>query len=617
MDMSEPTAGVRRPIRWKIFGIAATLLLLMIIVTLLSSLSLRRVGQQLEFLSTFYIELDQSLTDVRIFTLRQLLMIERVLDSRPQLPFAEARKLAAAVGGDAAACESGSVRAGLERAGRRDLARPDRQLVSYEFVRLCAARNIEAAVKRVDAGLQHRLVLADPAQLAMLAGLQQQLRELPKLHERLHLVFENYYTNAVSADPQVLAVIRSQLEETRRDMSRNVSSATRAIHAGTRESAAQARVLERRAQWLSWIVTAIACALGVIFAFWVSRSLVRPVLDLLRGTRAVEKGDLDVKIEVRTRDEIAQLAGSFNHMVGELRQKEQIKEMFGKYVDPRVVQGLLDRKKFAESGERRLMTVFFSDLQGFTTLSERLTPDGLVKLLNHYFTTMANAIREKNGIIDKYIGDSVMAFWGPPFTGETEHARLACLAALDQRMRMEQFVKEVPEILGIRQGLPVLRVRMGISTGDVTVGSIGSDDARSYTVIGDTVNLASRLEGVNKQYKTDIILSEDTYRLAQDILEARELDSVRVVGRSEPVRLYELLARKGELAPEQKTLRDRFEPALAAYRAGQWDTAESAFKSCLEAVPTDGPSSIFLERVSKLRSGGTAQWEGVWNLSEK
>jgi adenylate cyclase len=621
MDLSEPAApsitAVRRPIRWKIFGIAATLLVMMIFVTLSSSLSLRRVGQQLEFLSSFYIALDQNMGDVRTFTLRELVMIERLLDNRPALPFAEARNLAAAGVGDTADCENGSVRGLLEKAGRNDLKGADRQLVSYQFVKLCASRKLEAAAKLIDEGLQRDLVLSDPDQLKLLAGLQQQVKDIPRYHDRLHSVFETYFTQSQGGDKQVLEAIRTQLEENRRDMSRSIGQVTRAIHSGTRDSAVHARTLERRAQWLSWIVTAIACAVGLVFAAWVSRNLVRPVLDLLRGTRAVEKGDLDVNIVVRTRDEIAQLAGSFNHMVGELRQKEQIKEMFGKYVDPRVVQGLLDKKQFADAGERRLMTVFFSDLQGFTTLGERLTPDGVVKLLNHYFTLMADAIRAQNGIIDKYIGDSVMAFWGPPFTGETEHARLACLAALDQRTRMERFVKQVPDILGIRQGLPVLRVRMGISTGDVTVGSIGSDDARSYTVIGDTVNLASRLEGVNKQYKTEIIISEDTQRLAQDIIETRELDAVRVVGRTEPVRLYELMGKKGHLTADQIALRERFETALAAYRAARWDAAESGFKSCLEAAPLDGPSAVFLERVAKLRSGGSAQWEGVWNLSEK
>ena len=618
MDLSEPAAIVRRPISWKIFGIAATLLLLMIFVTLLSSLSLRRVGQQLDFLGSFYIELDQSMGDVRAFTLRELLMIERVLDSRPDLPFAEARKIAAMGVSEAADCEGGAVRSALEKSGRTDLSRANRQLVSFEFVKLCAARRLEAAGKLIDEALGRDLVADDPAQLKLLVALQQQVRELPKFHGRLHAVFENYYGQSARADKDTLDVIRTQLEENRRDMSRSIGAVTRAIHSGTRESAARARVLERRAQWLSWIITGVACTLGLAFAYWVTKTLVRPVLDLMRGTRAIEKGDLSVQIEVRTSDEIAHLAGSFNRMVGELRQKERIKEMFGKYVDPRVVKSLLEQQQFADSGERRSMTVFFSDLQGFTALGERLTPAGVVKLLNRYFTSMAEAIRAQHGIIDKYIGDSVMAFWGPPFTGEDEHARLACLAALDQRARMEAFVRQVPEILGLRKDVPQLRVRMGICTGEVTVGSIGSEDARSYTVIGDTVNLASRLEGVNKQYHTEIIVAEDTYRLAQDAVEARELDSVRVVGRSEPVRLYELLCRKGELTEEQAKLRGRFEAALRAYRAGQWDEAQAGFTACRQANPNDGPAALFLERIAKLRQGGDATpWEGVWNLSEK
>lgn len=617
MDMSEPAAIVRRPISWKIFGIAATLLLLMIFVTLLSSLNLRRVGQQLDFLAGFYIELDQSMGDVRAFTLRELLMIERVLDSRPDLPFAEARAIAAMGVGETADCEGGSVRSALEKSGRTELSRANRQLVSFEFVKLCAARRLEAAGKLIDEALSRELVADDPAQLKVLVALQQQVRELPKLHGRLHAVFENYYGQSARADKETLDVIRTQLEEHRRDMSRSIGNVTRTIHSGTRESAARARVLERRAQWLSWTVTIVACALGLAFAAWVTRTLVRPVLDLLRGTRAIEKGDLSVLIDVQTSDEIAHLAGSFNRMVVELRQKERIKEMFGKYVDPRVVKNLLEQQ-FADNGERRSMTVFFSDLQGFTALGERLTPGGVVKLLNQYFTSMAEAIRARHGVIDKYIGDSVMAFWGPPFTGEDEHARLACLAALDQRARMEAFVKQVPEILGLRKDVPQLRVRMGICTGEVTVGSIGSEDARSYTVIGDTVNLASRLEGVNKQYHTEIIVAEDTYRLAQDAVEARELDSVRVVGRSEPVRLYELLCRKGELTEEQANRRNRFEAALHAYRAARWDEAEAGFAACRQADPNDGPAALFLERIAKLRQGGDAtRWEGVWNLSEK
>jgi adenylate cyclase len=609
---------VRRPISWKIFGIAATLLLLMIFVTLLSSLNLRRVGQQLDFLASFYIELDQAMGDVRTFTLRELLMIERVLDGRPDLPFAEARKIAALGVGETAECEGGSVRSALERAGRTDLSRANRQLVSFEFVKLCAARRMDSAGKLIDEALQRELVVDDPAQLKLLVALQQQVREMPKLHGRLYTVFETYYAHAGGNDPKMLDVIRTQLEENRRDMSRTINGVTRAIHAGTRESAARTRMLERRAQWLSWTITIVACTLGLAFAAWVTKTLVRPVLDLMRGTRAIEKGDLSVKIEVQTSDEIAHLAGSFNRMVGELRQKEKIKEIFGKYVDPRVVKSLLDQKQFADSGERRSMTVFFSDLEGFTSLGERLTPGGVVKLLNHYFTLMAEAIRAQHGVIDKYIGDSVMAFWGPPFSGEAEHARLACLAALDQRTRMEAFVRQVPEILGLRKDVPRLRVRMGICTGDVTVGSIGSEDARSYTVIGDPVNLASRLEGVNKQYHTEIIIAEDTWRLAQDAVEARELDSVRVVGRSEPVRLYELLCRKGELTEEQAKLRARFEAALQVYRAGKWDEAEAGFTVCRQANPNDGPAALFLERVATLRQGGdTAPWEGVWNLSEK
>src|SRR5438105_3707782 len=154
------------------------------------------------------------------------------------------------------------------------------------------------------------------------------------------------------------------------------------------------------------------------------------------------------------------------------------------------------------------MTVFFSDLVGFTAISERLTPSGLVNVMNRYLSLMSQPIRAQKGLIDKYIGDAIMAFWGPPFTDREEHARLACFAALEQLQALEELRRMLPELMGLRKGLPEIDFRIGISTGDVVVGNIGSELTRAFTVLGDTVNLGSRLEGANKQYGTKILISE-------------------------------------------------------------------------------------------------------------
>jgi len=343
------------------------------------------------------------------------------------------------------------------------------------------------------------------------------------------------------------------------------------------------------------------------------------VRELLSLTKDIRAGNLDVIIQIKTSDEIGQLADSFNHMVGELKQKELIKKMFGKYVDPRIVQGLLlDHQPLIHGGERQLMTVFFSDLEGFTVVCEALTPTGVVRLLNQYFSLMAEPIRAQQGIIDKYIGDSVMAFWGPPFTSASDHAAFACHAALDQQACVPKLQNMLPEVLGIRKNLPNIRVRMGIATGDVTVGSIGSEDTRSYTVIGDTVNLASRLEGANKQYGTQILISEDTRKLAGKAIEAREIDAIRVVGKTDPVRVYELIGRTGDISPKTAELCTHYERGLAHYRKCEWGEARCAFEECLKIKPEDGPSLLFVDRIRLLEGQTlTERWDGVWTLTEK
>jgi adenylate cyclase len=211
-----------------------------------------------------------------------------------------------------------------------------------------------------------------------------------------------------------------------------------------------------------------------------------------------------------------------------------------------------------------------------------------------------------------------MAFWIPPFSAGDDHARDACLAALAQQEAVAALRAQLPEITGIRRNPPKLAIRMGIASGEAVVGTIGSATSRSYTVIGDTVNLAARLESVNKLYGSTIILSEETYRLAQQVIEVRELDLITVVGKTEPVRICEATGRAGELGPEASKLCELFAQGLAAYRRQDWDEAETKFNSCVGVAAEDGPSRHFLERIAVLRSAPPpADWDGIWRSSDK
>jgi len=220
--------------------------------------------------------------------------------------------------------------------------------------------------------------------------------------------------------------------------------------------------------------------------------------------------------------------------------------------------------------------------------------------------------------VDKFIGDAVMAFWAPPFSPGDQHATDACLAALAQQAALDEFRRDLSHLTGMRRNVPDFRVRMGVASGEVVVGTLGSETTKSYTVIGDTVNVASRLEAANKVYGTGIMVTEDTWRLAQAAVEARELDLLVVVGKTEPVRVFELLAPAGHLAPHTAELRSVFEEGLGAYRAAKWDVADRKFRECLTLQPEDGPSRTFLDRVTVLQAHPPAGgWNGVWAMDHK
>jgi class 3 adenylate cyclase len=236
--------------------------------------------------------------------------------------------------------------------------------------------------------------------------------------------------------------------------------------------------------------------------------------------------------------------------------------------------------------------------------------------MNLYLSTMSEPIHEQLGIIDKYIGDGIMAYWGPPFVDAEGQAGFACRAAVDMMGRVERLRKELPELLGVRTIPADCDIRIGIATGEALVGSIGSEYMMSYTVMGDTVNLASRLESANKAYGSRCLVSEAT--AAAEGVEVREIDRLIVVGQTHAQTVFEVMGRAGELAPQQEELRSRYAEGLAAYRAGRWEEARTAFARALEAAPDDGPSVTMAARVEGFMQDPPAKdWDGAWQLEQK
>jgi adenylate cyclase len=301
--------------------------------------------------------------------------------------------------------------------------------------------------------------------------------------------------------------------------------------------------------------------------------------------------------------------GSVLNYALEGRQKRFVKKVFRHYLSHQVIEEILkDPEKLRLGGQRRHMSVFFSDVAGFTSVAESLTPEGLTELLNLYLSEMTEIIFAHGGTVDKYIGDAIVAFWNAPLE-QPDHATRACLAALDCQKRLEALRDEMRQKSGRE-----LFMRIGLNTGPMVVGNMGSQDRFDYSVLGDSVNLGARLEGACKQYGIWILVGEKTFREAEESVEAREVDLIRVVGKKEPVRIYQLLARKGQLSSERRKELAQFQKGLELYRQRKWTTALSIFESLKE----DPVAQVYLKRCQEYQASPPPEsWDGVWELSKK
>lgn len=297
----------------------------------------------------------------------------------------------------------------------------------------------------------------------------------------------------------------------------------------------------------------------------------------------------------------------------EEKEKKKIRGAFQYYLTASVVEEMLKNPdKLKLGGEKKDLTVLFSDIRGFTSISEQMTPEGLVRFLNEYLTTMTDIVFKYDGLLDKYMGDAIMAIWGAPLD-QPDHVKRACLAALDMVEELHRLQKKWSA-----EGMPFLNVGIGVNAGPMVVGNMGSDRRFDYTVMGDSVNLGSRLEGLNKTYGTNIIVSEMTFDKVKGEFLARELDLVRVKGKDQPVKIYELLSPVKTASADQQTLAGGFQDALAEYRKRNWDRAREAFQAVLGKFTHDGPAKLYLERCDVLsKNPPPVDWDGVYTMTTK
>lgn len=568
----------------KIFGIAVFLTGVMIVASILSESRVRDAQLRIDVLADHLLDLADQAGDLRILALEEKF---------------EFREIVAA-----------------ELAGNSEEAERAEQLYEEFFGKFKAI----ASTMR-DEIEQGVLILPTAERKLELTNVRLHLESLVATHDQLHNLMLRIITRHAEGNEVAKAELISLFEEEDKAFLAADEVLTSEIRSVVHSVSLKAQEAEREAIAFEHVVTGSAALLGLLLASFMTRALLLPIRRLRKASMAVREGNFTQRIEIKGNDELAELSDTFNDMIEQLQQKERTEAVFGRYVDPRVIQKLVDdtgeNAEDIAAADRQEATIFFSDIAGYTSISERLTPAGLVHLMNEYFNMAGVPISETGGLLDKFIGDAVMAFWSPPFTPADEVARLGCKAAIGEARMMEAFQKRLPDITGIRVGAPKISIRMGLATGEVIVGSIGSSDKRNFTVIGDTVNLSSRLEGANKFYGTQTLICERTHALMGNGFTTREIDNLAVKGKDEAVRIFELVC-EGAPAPETAEAFEAFAEGLKLYRQCDWEAAAARFDDCLRAKPDDSPAQVFLKRIELLKSQPPgADWDGVWRLDSK
>jgi adenylate cyclase len=380
--------------------------------------------------------------------------------------------------------------------------------------------------------------------------------------------------------------------------------------------------------WQSGLILFVALSVALILLYVFTRYVTQPLRNVVGAMRdIISTSDLSRKVQLLYKDETGDLGHTFNLMTTELeraynqiksyafkaviaqKREQKIRNIFQRFVPKDVIEQFIAHPESLLVGDNRVLAILFSDIRGFTTIAERMTPEDLVNNLNEYLTQMVDIIYGHGGIVDKYIGDAVMAFYGAPVRHEDD-ALQAVLSGLDMFDTLEKFNENQRS-----RGLPMYHIGVGINYGVVTVGNIGSEKKMDYTVMGDGVNLASRLEGQTKIYDVPFIISEAVYSRVKDNVPCRLVDKVQVKGREEGVRIYHP---RRELSKEESKGWKLHETAMEQYYNREFEKAVQAFKYAQEYLPVDPIIRIYLARCQEfVRTPPAADWKGITKHSEK
>lgn len=358
----------------------------------------------------------------------------------------------------------------------------------------------------------------------------------------------------------------------------------------------------------------LVIAISLVVVIQLARSVTRPIVDLANRVKRIEAGDYGQSVKISGRDEIAELASSVNNMATGLAEKEKVRDLLGKVVSHEIAEELLS-KKIELGGEEKIVTVLFVDIKGFTTLCENKAPEAVLTMLNRYLSEITAVIERNKGVVDKYIGDSIMALFGAPLTRDND-----AINAVTAALAIQKAIAELNRV-NEQSGIPIIEAGVGVHTGLVVAGNLGSQNRLNYTVIGDSVNLAARMEGLTRKYNISTIVSAASSERAPGFI-YRELDLVRVAGKREPVRIYEVIGAVDEITAVQRQELEAFAHALNCYRSQQWDQATELFVDLRSALPEAKRErslySVYIDRMEYMRTRELPQtWDAVFTFDRK